>query len=293
MSRLPLATLLLVLVPAGLRAEDRYFDASGIRIRYLVEGKGEPVVLVHGFTAGVEIQWGLPGTIKELAKNYRVIVLDCRGHGKSEKPHDVKKYGLEMVEDVVRLLDHLKIQKAHVVGYSMGALITAKLMVLHPDRLLSATLGGAGALLEDSDTRFIEALGDSLDKGKGFGPLLVALTPPGEPPPSEEEIQAINQMISLMNDVKALAAVVRSFKALAITKAQAKEVRVPVASIIGDRDPLKKGVDELKALQPSLDVVLIKGGDHITTFSSPEFIRAIRAVLARHSPKQEPAGANP
>lgn len=291
MSRCLLAALVLALAPAGLRAEDRFFDANGVKIRYTVDGKGEPVLLIHGFTASIEVQWGLPGTIKELAKDYQVIALDCRGHGKSGKPYDPKKYGREMVEDAVRLLDHLQIKQAHVVGYSMGALITGKLMVLHPERLLSATLGGAGVITEDSDTRFIEVLGDSLEKGKGFGPLLVALTPPGEPPPSAEQIQAVSQMISFMNDVKALAAVVRSFKELAVPKAQAKEVRVPVASIIGDRDPLKKGVDELKAVLPSLEVVVIKGGDHITTFSRPEFARAIRTIIGQHSARKEPAGA--
>ncbi len=133
----------LLVLPGGLHAEEATFDSNGVKIRYLVEGEGEPVLLIHGFVVNKELQWGLPGTIKALAKDHRVIALDNRGHGKSGKPTDPKKYGMEMVEDAVRLLDHLKIKKAHVVGYSMGAVITAKLMVTHPDRLLSATLGGA------------------------------------------------------------------------------------------------------------------------------------------------------
>ena len=134
----------LLLLPGVGRAEESSFDSNGVKIHYYLEGKGEPVLLIHGFAVNAQLQWGLPGIIKALAKDHRVIALDLRGHGKSGKPTEVKQYGTEMVEDAVRLLDHLKIKKAHVVGYSMGALITGKLLATHPDRLLSATLGGAG-----------------------------------------------------------------------------------------------------------------------------------------------------
>src|SRR5437899_11802964 len=117
-----------ILVPAGRGAEDQFFDSNGVKIRYIVEGKGEPVVLIHGFTADIDKNWRTgfavgpyqngPRIIEALSKNYRVIALDNRGHGKSDKPHDVKQYGVEMAEDVLRLLDHLKIKQAHVVGYS-------------------------------------------------------------------------------------------------------------------------------------------------------------------------------
>jgi pimeloyl-ACP methyl ester carboxylesterase len=81
---------------------------------------------------------------QELAKQYRVIALECRGDGESDKPHDPGKYSKQHAEDVVRLLDHLKIQKAHIVGYSMGTIIAGWLMVSHPDRILSAVCGGRG-----------------------------------------------------------------------------------------------------------------------------------------------------
>src|SRR5262245_60178433 len=120
-----IACALVLAVAPGLRAGDKSFDSNGVKIRYTDQGKGEPVLLIHGFGANAEMQWALPGVVKDLAKDYRVIAYDNRGHGKSDKPHDPKKYGAEMVEDAVRLLDHLKIKKAHVVGYSMGAIITA------------------------------------------------------------------------------------------------------------------------------------------------------------------------
>src|SRR5262249_28102044 len=102
--------------------------------------------------------------------------------------------------DVVRLLDHLEIRRAHVVGYSMGGIITAKLLTTHPDRLLSATLGGRGGLRAGENSEFFEALASSLEQGKGMGMLIAALTPPGRPKPSAEQIAAINAALGKTND---------------------------------------------------------------------------------------------
>src|SRR5258708_36291477 len=136
-------TVALVIVPNFVGADDArstpkdlFFDSNGVKIHYNVFGKGEPVLLIHGFTVNIQKQWGAPGIIKELSKDYQVIALDNRGHGLSDKPHGPEKYGKEMAEDAIRLLDHLKIKKAHVVGYSMGAMITNYLVVSHPDRIL-------------------------------------------------------------------------------------------------------------------------------------------------------------
>jgi pimeloyl-ACP methyl ester carboxylesterase len=164
-----------------LQAEEAFFDSKGVKIHYLGEGRGEFVLLIHGFTASIDLNWRAPGIIKALAQNYRVIALDNRGHGKSEKPHDSKKYGTEMVEDAVRLLDHLKIRKAHVVGYSMGAIITAKLLVTYPDRLLSATLGGQGGLKEGEDLRYLEPLARAFEEGKGAEAMFSFLAPETKP----------------------------------------------------------------------------------------------------------------
>jgi pimeloyl-ACP methyl ester carboxylesterase len=104
------------------------FDANGVKISYFVQGKGEPVVLLHGWLSSAGVNWALPGTSALLAKDYQVIALDVRGHGLSDKPTKEDAYGPELVEDVVRLLDHLKIEKAHVVGYSMGGIIAANFL---------------------------------------------------------------------------------------------------------------------------------------------------------------------
>jgi pimeloyl-ACP methyl ester carboxylesterase len=273
--------LFFVFLPS-LRAQEQSFDSGGVRIQYIIEGKGEPVLLIHGFAANVQMQWAVPGLIRSLAKDYQVIALDNRGHGKSDKPHDPKQYGTEMVEDVVRLLDHLKIKKAHVVGYSMGAIITCKLLTTHPDRLLSATLGGAGGIREGVDIGFFDLLADSLDKGKGIEPLIVALNPAGQPKPTEQQINFINGLLMATNDPKALAAVVRGWKALAVSDGQLKANKVPALALIGEIDPLKKGVDELKERMPDLKVVVIDGADHMTAFLEPEFTKTLKEFLAKN-----------
>jgi pimeloyl-ACP methyl ester carboxylesterase len=100
----------------------------------MIEGKGEPVVLIHGLYSNAQMNWRGPGIIKALARNHQLIALDVRGHGGSGKPKEEDACGVEMGEDVIRLLDHLKIQKGHSVDYSMGGMITMK--------LLSAASGG-------------------------------------------------------------------------------------------------------------------------------------------------------
>jgi pimeloyl-ACP methyl ester carboxylesterase len=274
--------LVLCAVPC-LRAEDKYFESSGVKIRYTEQGQGEAVLLIHGFGVNADLQWDLQGIVKALAKDYHVIAYDNRGHGKSDKPHDPKKYGGEMVEDAVRLLDHLKIKKAHVVGYSMGAMITGKLLVTHADRLQSATLGGAAPNLKDEQrAKFMEKLAISLEEGKGAGPLFEALTPAGKPRPSAEEIKNLNKWFVGMNDPKALAAVVRGFNSLVVTEDELKANRVPTLALIGADDPLKKGVDALDGHMSHLKIVVIPAADHITAPGRPEFNDSLNAFLAKH-----------
>ncbi len=264
------------------RAEDAYFDSKGVRIHYVVEGKGEPVLLIHGFTANIQSQWALPGIIRALSKDYQIIALDNRGHGKSDKPHDPKKYGVEMVEDAVRLLDHLKIKDAHVIGYSMGASITGKLLATHPERVRSAVLGGSGGLREGGDTSFFDQMADSLERGDGLGILIERLTPPGRPKPTADELKALNTLLTATNDTKALAAVARSLKELAVSEEKHKSNRVPTLALIGADDPLKVGVDLLKGRMAKLEVIVIDKSDHMTAFTKPEFTEAIKDFLAKH-----------
>src|SRR3954464_1960655 len=99
---------------------------DGVRIHYVERGKGIPVVLLHGIGGSAAI-WRRVPIFDDLARNYRVIAIDLRGHGSSGKPREVSAYGPEMALDVIRLLDHLGIAKAHVIGYSLGANVTSQL----------------------------------------------------------------------------------------------------------------------------------------------------------------------
>jgi len=123
--------------------------SDGVRIHYYVLGsKGTPVVLVHGYTGSALGNWFDNGIAPELAKNHVVVALDCRNHGKSDKP---QLNGPGKAEDVVELMDHLKIQRAHVHGYSMGGAITAQLLTMIPDRMITAAFGGSGIVEADPD----------------------------------------------------------------------------------------------------------------------------------------------
>ncbi|MBX9787965.1 MAG: alpha/beta hydrolase [Pirellulales bacterium] len=275
------------------RPTDQFFDSDGVKIHYIEQGAGEPVLLIHGFTANIQLQWVAPGVFPRLAKEFRVIALDNRGHGRSGKPHDAAEYGVKMVEDSIRLLDHLKIERAHVVGYSMGGFITNKLLSLHPERVITATLGGAGWSRE-GDKRFeiMDQLADSLDAGTGIAPLLKFLTPEGAPPLSEEQIKTYNQMVLLLNDPKALAAAVRGMKGLMIPEEKLLANTRPVLALIGSKDPLKAGVDELeKVKMPQLTVEVIDGADHMDAFGRPEFIEGLEKFLDANRVAQPAAAA--
>jgi pimeloyl-ACP methyl ester carboxylesterase len=131
-------------------AESQFFDAKGVKVHYLIEGSGEPVVLIHGLDSSARMNWQMPGTIDALAKDHQVIAIDLPGYGESDKPDDPAAYGEQWIDDVILLLDRLNIRKAHIVGYSMGGMIALKLIAEHPERVISGTLGGAGWLREDS-----------------------------------------------------------------------------------------------------------------------------------------------
>ncbi len=241
------------------------------------------MVLIHGFVADIDRQWAF--VIKTLVPAYKVIAFDCRGHGESDKPHDPDKYGIEIVKDVVRLLDHLKIAKAHMVGYSMGGNIALQVAVRYPDRVRTLTLGGAG-LPPPSRQQLLENLANSLEHGKGISPLILALTPKGQQKPTENQLNLINAMILGRKDTKALAALVRSAVKdtdLVLTPEQAKTIRMPVLALIGEIDPFREDVDELKKCLPEMKVIVIDKADHINAFLRPEFINGLKEFLDAHS----------
>ncbi|MBS1788334.1 MAG: alpha/beta hydrolase [Acidobacteria bacterium] len=130
--------------------EDSFKTKDGVKIVYYTIGKGTPVILIHGYTGSALGNWFRNGVAEALAKNHQVIALDCRNHGKSDKP---QLNGPGRAEDVIEMMDHLKIQKAHLHGYSMGGAIVGRLLGLIPDRIITASFGGSGIPETDPEWR--------------------------------------------------------------------------------------------------------------------------------------------
>jgi len=245
------------------------------------------VVLIHGFSGSLESGWVETGVLPNLATDYRVIALDCRGFGQSDKPHDPKSYGIEMSQDVVRLLDHLNIPRAHIVGHSMGAGITAQLLTTNPDRFLTATLSGAAGrqqwTTQDADAAEAEAV--EFEQGIAFRSVILRTAPSDQPKPTDEAIQARSQQLLARNDRLAMAAVVRSRGEQTFSAVQMAAVQVPTLGLIGSADANLAAMKQLPSVLPTLKVVVIEGATHSGTLGvtrRPEFVDNFRAFTAGH-----------
>jgi pimeloyl-ACP methyl ester carboxylesterase len=224
------------------------FDAYGVKIHYLEAGKGDAVVLIHGLDSSAQLNWNINGVIAELAKDHHVIALDMPGHGQSDKPASEKAYGNQIVTDTALLLDHLEIKQAHIVGYSLGGMVSLKFIATHPDRSLSGTLGGMGWLREGSPLqKFWERM-----PGRNS-----ARTPP-------EFTHTIGQ--------------------LALTEDQLKAIKVPVKIIVGERDPVKRlYVVPLEKVRSDWPVVEVPGAGHLNCIMKSQFRDEIVAWIHKQS----------
>ena len=264
--------------------QDSSFVSNGVRIRYVEQGQGPAIVLIHGYTGNVERHWINSGIFADLAKDHRVIALDCRGHGQSGKPDNPAAYGAEMGQDIVRLLDHLKIRRAHIVGFSMGAFIAGHLLTTNADRFLSATFVGHHPMRTwtAADEQESEAWARDLESDTPFRSLILGIAPSDVPPPGADEIRKLSQALVAANDTKALAAYHRGLRTLAVTDADLAAVRVPTLGIIGSADPSLAGVQDLKTVMPALSVVVVDGAEHggeRGVLRRPEFLAALRGFL--------------
>lgn len=262
-------------------AGDRFFDFAGVKIRYIEQGKGEPVVLIHGFSRNIEINWIEPGILDALADDYRVIALDCRGHGKSDKPKGDEAYGLNMVEDVIRLLDHLKIDQAQIIGYSMGSRMALKLVTLYPERVRSVVLIAGGGARKEDDHGLWDSLAESLERGEDIRPLILKIWPQDQPGPTEEQIRAINEQVLAANDAEVLASIARQYREFATSEDELKAIDIPILAIIGSDDAFRSNVEALKKLLPDLAVLVVEGAGHVSTLEKPALRKAIEAFLKK------------
>lgn len=267
------------------RPADQYFDSDGVQIRYVEAGEGEPLLLIHGFSVNTEFQWG--SNLNRLAGNFHVIAMDVRGHGKSGKPHGAENYGQAIIDDAVRLLDHLGIEKAHVMGYSMGGAITLNLVANHPDRVKSAIVGGNGWAQPDGDMdALIETIATGLENGQGIKPLILALTPPGEEPMPEPQLEQMNAMAMAANDPLALASVARGFTDFAVPAETLAANQVPTTIIIGTADPMKRLVPPAVEVMANLQVVELEGDNHMTAPRNPDYYTAAVAFFSGDDPNR-------
>jgi pimeloyl-ACP methyl ester carboxylesterase len=243
------------------------FDSKGVQIRYVARGTGTPVVLLHGLTGSSARHFEATGIIDALVgAGYRAIAMDVRGHGESGKPHDENAYGMPMVMDVVRLLDHLDINRAHVVGYSMGGAIANQLLVKYPTRLRTVALIGAGWEGEDLDTLRSQmlTLADAFAK-KDATPLLRAVTG-GQNAPSDDAVAAASAALFARNDPAALAAATRGLLQLfQISEAELRAVKVPVLAVVGEEDQNAASAKSMARAVTTMEVIIIPGANHATS----------------------------
>ncbi len=244
------------------------FLSDDVEIAYIDEGEGHPILLIHGFASNVSTNWVVPGWVGYLkGKGYRVIALDNRGHGKSAKLYDVERYRAPvMAEDARRLLDHLAISAAHVVGYSMGARISAFLSLAHPDRVRSAVFGG---------------LGYNMVRGMaGTGPIAAALEAPSMDAvtnPTARTFRAFAEQTG--SDLKALAACIRASRD-PLTREDVARIAAPVLVAVGETDVVGGSAVELAALIPGARALVIPGRDHMKAVGDRVFKEGVAAFLA-------------
>jgi pimeloyl-ACP methyl ester carboxylesterase len=245
------------------------FRHGDIEIAFLDEGQGEPIVLVHGFASTAQVNWVHPGWTATLTRaGRRVIALDNRGHGASSKPHDPAAYhSAQMAEDVRALLDHLDLPRADVMGYSMGARITAFFALAHPTRLRRAVLGGLGIRLVDG-VGLPESIAEALE-----APSLADVSDP-----TGRTFRAFAEQTK--SDLTALAACIRGSRQT-LTREQVAAIRAPALIAVGTKDPIAGSPHELALLLPNGEALDIPGRDHMLAVGDKVFKNAVLDFLAR------------
>lgn len=245
------------------------FNSDGVEIAYIDEGQGPPVLLIHGFASNLNVNWVDPGWVRFLTREgFRVIAMDCRGHGESAKLYAPADYAFPaMPEDARRLLDHLGLPDAFVMGYSMGARITAFLALAHPARVKKAVFGGLGV-------NMVRGLA-------GTGPIAAAL----EAESIDKVTNATARTFRLFaeqtkSDLKALATCMRSARA-PLSADMVGKIACPVLVAVGSEDVIGGSAEELAKLIPGAKAYVIEGRDHMKAVGDRGYKEAVAAFLKR------------
>jgi len=247
----------------------QHFSSSGIDIAYIDEGEGDPILLIHGFASNVQVNWVDTGWVRTLTRaGYRVIALDNRGHGESEKLYDEKYYGAPlMAEDARRLLEHLNIQSAHIMGYSMGARITAFLLKNHRSFVRSAIFGGYGINM----ARAIA----------GRHPIAKALEKGSIDDVVNRTARTFRAFAeSTGSDLKALATCYRAASEI-IAIDDLKSIKAPVLVAVGTLDVIGGSATKLAEIIPGAEALEIKDRDHMKAVGDTSYKEGVLAFLKR------------
>lgn len=243
------------------------FDSAGVRLAYDDVGEGRAVILLHGFASSRAVNWRSVNWYDTLtSQGYRAIALDLRGHGESEKLYDPQAYlPAEMGGDVIRLMDHLGIERAEIIGYSMGARVVLSVLKRYPDRLRHAVLAGVGENL----------LGGM--NGETIARALELDNPDAVADPVAREFRAFADRQK--GDRKALAACMRGYREPVDRDALAR-TGIPVLFIVGGDDTLIGRPHALSDINPKAELVIIPDRDHLNVVSDEGFKEAILSFLA-------------
>lgn len=250
------------------------FRSAGVEIAFVdvppdEADRGEPILLIHGFASNHRVNWVDPRWSTTLTRDgRRVIALDNRGHGRSAKLYEPSSYSKEMMaEDALRLLDLLGIERIDVMGYSMGARISAFLAIAHPDRVRSLVLGG---------------LGEHLVHGEG---LPMGIAEALEAPSSAQLTDPMQRLFrsfaeSTGGDLRALAACIRGSRDSLTPEALAR-IFCPVLVAVGSNDAIAGRPGPLAALIADAEVLDIPGRDHNLAVGDKVFKQGVLEFLRR------------
>ena len=246
-----------------------FFSSDGVEIAFAVEGEGEPILLIHGFASNMQTNWSGTGWIRLLSMNgFRVIAFDNRGHGASGKLYDPEAYtGPTMAEDARRLLDHLGIEQADVLGYSMGARIAAFFGLRHPERVRSAIFAGLGA-------NMVFGIGDPK-------PIAAALLADDASLITDPNARAFRVFADqTKSDRRALAACIMAARDRIPGHEIAKFQR-PALVAVGTEDTLAGPAQPLADAIPGAEALDIPGRDHMKAVGDRVFKEGVLSFLER------------
>ena len=231
-------------------------------------GNGGIVLLIHGFASTHGVNWIAPGWTKTLTRaGYRVVAFDNRGHGRSQKFYLPADYDTaKMAEDARVILDHLRIERAHVMGYSMGARITSSLALTHPARVRCCLLGGLGIHL-------VRGVGLPI----GIADAMEATSIDALSDPTQRMFRAFAD--ANRQDLRALAACIRGTRQT-LTGEEVGRIAAPTLISVGTKDHIAGSAAELAALMPNARVLDIPNRDHNLAVGDRVHKEGVLAFLA-------------